>query len=102
MRDGFNATELTRLNTVTPAELKDGGYSAQECKAAGVSAREAGTPSLTNPNPNPNPNPNLTLTLTLTLTLPLTPSSQASWRPSSTTRTSPRASARSSATRWRR
>ena len=42
MRDGFNATELTRLNTVTPAELKDGGYSAQECKAAGVSAREAG------------------------------------------------------------
>ena len=42
MRDGFNATELTRLNSVTPAELKDGGYSAQECKAAGVSARDAG------------------------------------------------------------
>ena len=48
MRDGFNATELTRLNTVTPAQLKEGGYSAQECKAAGVSAREAGTPRLAN------------------------------------------------------
>ena len=49
MRDGFNATELTRLNTVTPEELKAGGYSAQECKAAGVSARDAGTPRLANP-----------------------------------------------------
>jgi hypothetical protein len=41
MRDGFNASELTMLNT-SAEELKAGGYSAQECKAADVSAREAG------------------------------------------------------------
>ena len=41
MRDGFNASELTTLNT-SAEELKAGGYSAQECKAADVSAREAG------------------------------------------------------------
>ena len=41
MRDGFNASELTMLNT-SAEELKAGGYSAQDCKVADVSAREAG------------------------------------------------------------